>query len=249
MRPRPEQHEVGAAGRDVDRQRAHAGRDAFALGDDQAHAVVHLVDEPQRELDRRSAWRRRGGTAAPPCRARATNHVGPDHVAEPDAGHAPRLRERAGDHERPLLVEHRQRRPVGELARTPRRRPPARERSRAGRRCARPARPDRSGCSASVRNIDVRVRGVDHPPHLGGVEREVGVALALDHGRADDPGDLGVHLVRGLERRDGAPGAGEREQDRLQHLVRPVGGEHHVGATRRAARRSPARSSIACRSG
>ena len=38
-----------------------------------------------------------------------------------------------------------------------------------------------------------------------------------------------MHLVRRLERGHGAACAGVGEQDRLQHLVGPVGGEHHLG--------------------
>jgi hypothetical protein len=75
----------------------------------------------------------------------------------------------------------------------------------------------------------VRRGRVDHAPHLVGGEREVRVALSLDDPRADDPCDLGMHLVRRLERRHRSAGAGIGEQDRLQHLVRPVGGEHHLG--------------------
>ena len=62
------------------------------------------------------------------------------------------------------------------------------------------------------------------------VEREVGGALALDDGRAGEPGDVAVQLIRRLERRDGAAGAAVGEQQRLQHLVRPVGGEDLLGA-------------------
>ena len=62
----------------------------------------------------------------------------------------------------------------------------------------------------------------DDPFDLGRVEREIGRPLALDDRRPRDPGDLGVHLIRRLEGRDGATRAGIREQDRLEDLVRTV---------------------------
>ena len=80
-----------------------------------------------------------------------------------------------------------------------------------------------------VRNVTFGSWVVDDPTHLGRVEREVGLAFTFDDGRPDDAGDLGVHLIGRLERGDGPPGSGVRQQDRLEHLVRPVGGEHHVG--------------------
>ena len=43
------------------------------------------------------------------------------------------------------------------------------------------------------------------------------------------PGDVAVQLVRRLEGRHRAAGAAVGEQQRLQHLVRPVGGEHLLG--------------------
>ncbi len=69
------------------------------------------------------------------------------------------------------------------------------------------------------------VRG-DHTLDLGGVEGEVLATLPLDDGGSGDPRDLGVHLIRGLERRHRPARPGVREQQGLQHLVRAVGGEH-----------------------
>ena len=66
----PEQHEVGARRPDVDRQVGQAGDEPLALVHELGDPVLHLVDERRGRAGRRPAWRRRGGTAARPCRAR-----------------------------------------------------------------------------------------------------------------------------------------------------------------------------------
>ncbi len=47
---------------------------------------------------------------------------------------------------------------------------------------------------------DVRVVASDHPPHLGGVEREVGLTLALDHASTRRPGRSGRASGRSARR-------------------------------------------------
>ena len=75
---------------------------------------------------------------------------------------------------------------------------------------------------------------------LAEVEREVVAARSPSTTVAPgDPGDVGVQLVRRLERDTVRPGAGVGEQQRLQHLVRSVGGEDLLGVDAVPARRSP----------
>ncbi len=66
-------------------------------------------------------------------------------------------------------------------------------------------------------------------PGGGRVEREVVGPLALDHLRAGDPSDVAMELVGRLERHGRALRPAVGEQEGLQHLVRPVGGEDLVG--------------------
>ena len=127
------------------------------------------------------------------------HHLGrPDQVAEAGRGHRPRLGEGAGDHQR-----HRRRRPgpPPTRARTARRpRPP-----RAGRRPTRPGR----GLATHRGLVVHHARGVvgraqeghrwtvpgEDPAHLVEVGGQVGPALAFDHRRARQPGDVGVQGV------------------------------------------------------
>ena len=105
------------------------------------------------------------------------------------------------------------------------------------------------GLFGEQRNVTIGRCALDGAERRGEVEREVGGAVGLDDRGAGEPGDVAVQLVRRLERGDGAARAGVGEQQRLQHLVRPVGGEHLLRRRRRAASAIAARSAVAARSG
>ena len=62
-----------------------------------------------------------------------------------------------------------------------------------------------------------------------GIDGEVGATLPHHDLGAGDAGDVRVQRVRGLEHRRAPSGAAVGEQERLQHLVRPVGAEQPVG--------------------
>ena len=230
-------------GRDVDRQCAAAlptirSRSATISRD----AVVHLVDVAQREptgdLLGRVEVVRQHDLVELGDEPRRT-----DEVAEPGPGHRPRLRERARDDERA-----RPRRPASaptsrRTGRRPRRRRPGPatvpSSSRdASDRLDEPGRVVRRAEERDVRLRDARRPGEPRPrSSVKSAARSPSTTVG-----PGDPGDVAVQLVRRLERGHGAARPGVGEQQRLQHLVRPVGGEHHVGATRRAASAIAARS-------
>ncbi len=124
--------------------------DPLALGDDQLDPLLHLVDVAAAPAGRRSAWRRRGGTAGRPCPARRPARTARrgsrgelaaiDHVLE-----NVRVTTSGG-----RLVDQVERRPLGELAvrLVDDRRAPGRCPARRARWP--PAPPAPSGCSAST---------------------------------------------------------------------------------------------------
>jgi hypothetical protein len=154
-----------------------------------------------------------------------------DEVAEAGRRHRPRLGERPGHHQRPLLVDQLERRPGGELPvglvddeqpadvadggehrldGAPRLDPARRVVGRAQER-------DRRTLPSDGRRRDV------------GVEGEVVAAVGLDDVGAAHPGDVGVQRIRRLEGERTPTGTAVGEAQRLEHLVGPVRREHLSG--------------------
>ena len=220
---RPEQHEVRAAGPEVDGHLGERSLDALALADDVRDSRLHVVDEAQGK----ATGDLFGGVEVVgqgDLVQLGDEPRGADQVAEPGARHRPGLAERAGHHQRRVLVHQADRRPVGELAvglvyhhQAGR---DVHDGAHVGLRLHQPG-----GVVRRAEEGDDRVGSGAHPAHLVEVQGEVAASLSFDHRRTRDPGDVAVELIGGLEGRHRAAGAGEGEQQRLQDLVGAVGRE------------------------
>ncbi|CAB4772719.1 unannotated protein [freshwater metagenome] len=154
---------------------------------------------------------------------------GRDDIAEPGCGHRPRLGERAHHHHRAVLVQERERGPVGELCVRLVHHNEARSHvhhSPHGRFGLHHTR----GVVGRAHERDVRTVLGDDPLDLCRIDREVRTTLALHHGCTRQPGDVTVQLIGGLEGGHLATRTRVREQQGLQDLVRPVGGKDVLGA-------------------
>ena len=138
-----------------------------------------------------------------------------------------------------VLADEVERRPVARTGRTPRRPRPGPGARSSSWRTRSTGSTSPVGLFGDVRNTTCGRCSVSTRSTSAGSSVKSASPLPLDHRRAGHPGDLGVHLVRRLERCDGAAGPGIGQQHGLQHLVGSVGGEDHATGRPRAWPRSP----------
>ena len=230
------------------RQPRQGRHQPLALGHHRRHPGLHLGLEPQGQ----PAGDLAGGVEVVRQHhpLQLLHDLGrPDQVAEPAGGHRPRLGERPGDDQRPVVVDQVQRRPRGELA------VGLVDHDQAGRQLDAPPRPRSWGSTSPVgllgehRNVIAGSAARCTRAHLVEVEGEVGGALPHRHVGAGDAGDVGVQGVGRLEHGHRAvrgrrrPGTAACRTSLEPLAARPARGR------RRGARRCAARRARAWRSG